>query len=34
MVCGESGIGKSSFIEHLIYTLSKEDYEKFKRRKS
>ena len=33
MVCGASGIGKSSFIEHLVYTLSKEDYAKFQVRK-
>lgn len=34
MVCGEAGTGKSGFIEHLIYTLSKEDYANLKLKKS
>ena len=33
MVCGESGVGKSTFIEHLIFKLSKDGHAKFERRK-
>jgi hypothetical protein len=34
MVCGEAGTGKSGFLEHLIYTLSEEDYANLQQKKS